>query len=41
MTVRVLLALAALATPLMAQTVPAQEYAARRDFAAARIGRGW
>ena len=40
MTARVLLALAALAAPLMAQTVPAQEYAARRDSLAARIGRG-
>jgi Xaa-Pro aminopeptidase len=31
MTVRVLLVLAVIASPLMAQTIPAQEYAARRD----------
>jgi Xaa-Pro aminopeptidase len=37
---RLLIGLAALTTPLMAQTIPASEYAARRDSLAARIGRG-
>ena len=37
---RLLIGLAAVTTPLMAQTIPASEYAARRDSLAARIGRG-
>jgi Xaa-Pro aminopeptidase len=37
---RLLLALAVVASPLAAQTIPAQEYAARRDSLAVRIGRG-
>lgn len=40
MIARFLLALTTLVSPLMAQSVPGQEYAARRDSLAARIGRG-
>ena len=37
---RLPIGLAAVTTPLMAQTIPASAYAARRDSLAARIGRG-
>ena len=40
MTARLLLALAAITSSLTAQTIPAPEYAARRDSLAARIGGG-
>ena len=40
MSARILLGLLALASPLVAQTMPDREYAARRDSLAARIGTG-